>query len=195
MWETIFDWNELLAKGGDAATYFVMAAIGTLFFLLRLLFALFAGGDADIDTDVDGAAASEGSFTLFSLLSVLAFFMGAGWMGLACRIEWDLPRLPSALIAMGFGLAMMVVASAMTYGMRRLNAEAGYDVRTAIGRTGRVYLTIPKKGTGHGQVEVSVSGRKKILTARSEGPKIEAFSDVTIVEVIDDDTLIVKPKD
>ena len=68
-----------------------------------------------------------------------------------------------------------------------------YDVATAVGHTCRVYLTIPEKGQGHGQVEASVSGRKKIITAISTGPKIAAFADVNVVEARDDGTLIVEP--
>ena len=79
--------------------------------------------------------------------------------------------------------------------MRRLNREVGYDPSTAVGRTARVYLTIPEKGKGTGQVEVSVSGRKKVLKAISSGPKINAFSDVKVIEVRDDETLVVEPVD
>ena len=119
--------------------------------------------------------------------------MAAGWMGLACRLDWGLGRLPSALISAGFGFALMMAASLMTAWMRRLNRHIDYDVRTAIGRTGRVYLTIPERGTGHGQVEISVSGRQKILRAMSSKGQIEAFADVKVLEVRDDETLVVEP--
>ena len=56
-----------------------------------------------------------------------------------------------------------------------------------------VYLTIPQRGKGHGQVEVSVSGRKKILRALSVKDEIAAFADVKVLEVRDDQTLVVEP--
>ena len=135
----------------------------------------------------------DASFTLFSLLSVLAFVMGTGWMGLAARVDWGLGRAPSFLIALGSGFSMMLFASGLMFMTRKLNRNVAYDVGTAVGRTGRVYLTIPTQGKGHGQVEVVVSGRKKILRAQSSGPQIAAFADVKVLEARDDETLIVEP--
>jgi len=88
---------------------------------------------------------------------------------------------------------MMLAASGMSYGARKLNREVEYDLRTAVGRIGRVYLPVPAKGDGHGQVEISVSGRKKIVRAVSAGPRLEAFTDVKIVDARDNDTLIAEP--
>lgn len=191
MWDLLFDWSNLVRVGADAAFYLVIAALGTILFLLRLGLSMFTGADGDFDTALDYDA--DVSFQFFSVLSILAFFMGTGWMGLACRLEWGMGRLSSSLVSTGFGFLMMGAASALVYGMRRLNREVTYDVATAIGHTARVYLTIPQKGKGLGQVEVTVSGRKKILKAISSGPKIAAFSDVKVVEVRDDETLVVEP--
>ena len=192
-WKLLFDWPALLEQGADAVIYLVMAGVGTLLFLFRLGMAMFGGPESDFDTDVDVAIDTDVSFQMFSVLSILAFFMGAGWMGLACRLDWGMGRLVSSLGAAGFGFVMMMAAVGLTYTTRRLNRQINYDVRTAIGHTGRAYLTIPKKGKGHGQVEISVSGRKKVLRAASNGPAIAAFEDVKVVEVRDDETLIVEP--
>ncbi len=191
IFDLILDWPALVQRGYDSVAYLVMAAVGTLLFLIRLGFAMFAGDAGDFETDVDFD--TDASFTMFSLLSILAFFMGAGWMGLACRLDWGLGRLASALIATGFGFTLLVAASLMTAGMRRLNRHIDYDLNTAIGKTGRVYLTVPAKGKGHGQIEITVSGRKKILRAMSSEGKIEAFADVTVLEARDDETLVVEP--
>jgi len=193
MWDVLFDFNELAQKGADVVTYTILAGVGTLLFLIRLVLALFFGdgGDGgDFDADVD--AGSDAAFTLFSLLSVMAFIMGAGWMGLAARVDWDLRRAPSALLSVGFGILMMLFASGLMYLARKLNREVQYDVRTAIGKTGRVYLTLPARGKGEGQVEISVSGRKKVLRAISSDKEIKAFADVRVVEVRDDETLVVE---
>lgn len=193
MWDLLFNWSELVERGADAAAYFVMAGIGTLLFLIRLGLSM-AGGDAsDFETDIEHGGASDSAFTVFSTLSILAFFMGAGWMGLAARLEWDLGRVVAALLAAGFGTVMMLMASGLMYASRKLNREVNYEVATAVGRTGKVYLTIPEKGQGSGQVEVVVSGRRKVLGAASNGPAIAAFADVKVVDVRDDETLIVEP--
>lgn len=195
MWDLFWNWSELVKLGGDAVTYFLMAAVGTILFLIRLTVALFGGdtGDFDLDpgTEIGG---SDASFTLFSLLSVMAFIMGTGWMGLAARIDWQLSRPTSAFLSVSFGVAMMLLASGMMYFTRRLNREVTYDVKTAVGRTARVYLTIPSKEQGgHGKVQVSVSGRLMTLDAVSRGPQLAAFADVKVVDTRDDQTLVVEP--
>jgi ABC-type uncharacterized transport system permease subunit len=43
---------------------------------------------------------------------VLAFFMGAGWMGLACLKEWETGSLTAFLASFTFGLALMVMNAA-----------------------------------------------------------------------------------
>ena len=193
MWRLLFDWPELVQQGADAVTYFIMAAFGTILFVARLVISLFGGDGGDFDADIDVEGGTDASFTLFSLLSVTAFIMGAGWMGLACRIDWELGRITSLLTAIGFGTGMMFLAAGLMFMTRKLNREVQYDVRTAVGRTGRVYLNIPANGTGQGQVEVSVSGRKKILKAVTKGAELAAFTDVKVVDVRDDDTLVVEP--
>ncbi len=194
LWDVIFDWHELAQRGTDVVFYFGMGVVGTLLFVIRLALSLFGGGDSDFDTDIDAGVDSDVSFSLFSLLSILAFFMGAGWMGLACRLDWELSGLTSAFVSGGFGFVMMLLASGLAYGTRRLNKQIQYDVQTAVGKTARVYLTIPEKGKGQGQVEVTISGRRKVWQAQSTGPELAAFTDVRVVEVQDDETLVVEPK-
>ena len=192
MWDLLFNWSDLAQRGADALTYGVLAIVGTLLFVARLSMALFSGGDGG-DFDADGDIGTDASFTLFSLLSIMAFIMGTGWMGLAARIDWDLGRAVSAVLSVGFGTTMMLLASGLMFMTRKLNRDVQYDVRTAVGKTARVYLTLPPRGEGEGQIEVSVSGRKKVLPAVSNGAQIEAFTAVTVVDVRDDDTLVVEP--
>ena len=131
----------------DVIVYLFMALVGTLFFILRLLIALFFGGDGDVDGDLADTG-GDGAFNLFSILSILAFFMGAGWMGLTCRIDWDLNSMVSAAAATGFGFALMLMASGMMAFARKLSRTVEYDHGTAVGRTANVYMTIPAKGDG-----------------------------------------------
>jgi hypothetical protein len=107
--------------------YVVMAFAGTLLFLIRLGFTYFGGGGSDFDLDADFD--SDASFSFLSVVSSLGFFMGAGWMGLACRLDWGLGRLSSSLMAAGFGGAMMLAASALSFGARRLDQTNEYDMR------------------------------------------------------------------
>ena len=172
----------------------VMALVGTVFFLLRLVFALFFGGDGgDLDGDLADVGHGDSTFSMFSLLSILAFFMGAGWMGLTCRVNWELSSMASAMAAAGFGFALMVMASGLMTLTRSLNQVVEYDLQTAVGHTASVYMTIPERGSGRGQIKVTVSGRLKMMDAISNGPKIEEFRSVKVIGVRDDGTFVVEP--
>ena len=181
--------------GMDVLIYLFMALIGTVFFILRLLIALFFGGDGDIDGDLADTGGGDGAFNLFSILSILAFFMGAGWMGLTCRVDWGLNSVVSAAAATGFGFALMVMASGMMAFARKLSRTVQYDPATAVGRTATVYMTIPAKGDGRGKIQVNVSGRLMTMDAISTSDRLAEFSSVTVVAVRDDGTFIVEAAD
>lgn len=193
-------WGDLNEAGIDAVFYFFFALIATLLFLIRLGVTLFFGGDSDIDmevdadvpTDVDVDAHGNQVFGMLSIQSLLAFFMGAGWMGLIARFDWQLSRLSTGVAAVLFGVVLMSFSVWLMLMVRKLEKSNPYDVKTAIGHTGRVYMNIPEKGQGAGQVEVSVSGRKKIMAAVSSGPAIASFTNVKIIDSRDDETLIVE---
>jgi len=186
---------DFLQKGADVAIYFWIGAVSSGLFLIKLLLTLIGGddpGDFDLGDDL-GDIGSDASFTAFSLLSILAFFMGAGWMGVACRLDWDLGSTVSLLISIGSGLVMMFLSSGLMFYVRRFNREVRYDPKTCLGKTAQVYLTIPSKGNGQGQVRIDVSGRKKILSAKTNSSQdLKAFSTIKVVEVLDDETLLVE---
>jgi len=192
--DLLFNWQDALRYGVDVIAYLIMALVGTVFFLLRLLMALFFGGDGgDLDGDLGDVGDADSAFSMFSLLSILAFFMGAGWMGLTCRVDWGLNSLVSAAAATGFGLMLMLTASGLMAFARSLNQTVEYDLETAVGRTASVYMSIPERGEGRGKIKVSVSGRLKMMDAISNGPPIPEFKSVKVLSVRDDGTFIVEP--
>ena len=193
IFDLLFNWDDALRYGMDVLIYLMMALVGTVFFVLRLIFALFFGGDADVDGDLADVG-GDGSFSLFSLLSILAFFMGAGWMGLTCRIDWDLNSMVSAAAATAFGFTLMLMASGMMAYARKLSRNVEYDPATAVGKSASVYMRIPAKGDGKGKIQVTVSGRLKTMDASSAGPEIDAFKSVTVLSVKDDGTFVVEPE-
>jgi hypothetical protein len=172
-----------------------MALVGTVFFLLRLLMALFFGGDGgDGDGDLADMGDGDSAFSMFSILSILAFFMGAGWMGLTCRVDWGLSSVVSAMSATGFGLVLMLMASGLMAFARSLNQVVEYDLETAVGHIASVYMSIPQRGDGRGKIKVNVSGRQKMMDAISSGPAIAEFKSVKVLSVRDDGTFIVEPE-
>ncbi|HTE06785.1 MAG TPA: hypothetical protein VK824_11350 [Planctomycetota bacterium] len=201
--------SDLSGLSTDATIYLGMAASSTLLFLLRLVLSMI-GGDAggahggDFGMHVDSPAGADhgadhhgdstSAFKLFSLLSLLGFFMGAGWMGLACRLDWELGSGASLAAALGFGCVCMLLTAVLARSMRSLNSEPQLDLRLCIGTAGQVYLPIPPRGAGRGQVRVNVDGRSRIVPAGSAGPAIAAFQSVKVLAVDSDDSIVVEPQ-
>jgi len=127
------------------------------------------------------------------ILMIMAFFMGVGWMGLASRVTWDLGGTLSVFVSVGSGVGMMLMASTLMWYVKRLEYVVEYDPKTSIGKTGRVYLTIPGSGKAGGQVEINISGRRKIMNAKTRGDELAAFTSIKVIEVGDDETLVVEP--
>ena len=200
-------WEQIQAST-DQLVYFVIGAAATTLFLIRMgLMMAGIGGDhgGDFHTEVAGdtdfaghghadGTGSTDTFQLFSLLSVMAFFMGAGWAGLAARLSWGLGPVASAGAAVGFGVACMALAAWLVTGMRRLESIPRMDLAACVGGTAQVYLAIPARGQGQGQVRVNVQGRSRIVAASSNGPALAAFTSVKVLSVQQDNSLVVEPQ-
>lgn len=190
--------NDLFTDYSDKTIYFIMGSVGTLLFMIKAILMLaFGHGDSaefSVDMHADGGMEAHGTgFSLISMLSILSFMMGAGWMGLMCRTQWNLGPFTSAMFAALFGFGLMLMSSGGMYAMKRLQQFGGYDVKQCMNQIGRVYLTIPAKGEGAGQIEINFDGRNKILPAISAGGRIESFASVKVIEVRADNVLIVEP--
>lgn len=201
MWEQI-------QSSTDQLVYFSLGAAATALFVLRMALMMMGAdhaGDGDFDTAAHGDSdfSSHGhadhtsagqAFQMLSLLTVLAFFMGAGWAGLAARLTWGLGGTASAGVAAGFGLGCMLLAGWLMRGMRRLESMPRLDLGACVGSTAQVYLPIPARGQGQGQVRVTVQGASRIIAASSGGAALPAFTSVRIVSVQTDGSLVVEPQ-
>jgi len=173
--------------------YSTMAVVGTLLFLIKILLLVFAG-DFDIDSDlteIDGGFEMDGgtTFSLISVQSVLAFFMGTGWTGLAALHEWNMESFSALVTAVLVGIVFMTISSFLTLKMKGLNSQTKFNIHDAIEKTGRAYTTIPAKGDGVGQVELTVGGKQQILQAMSVDEEIKSFDAVKVISVDDSGSL------
>ena len=184
--------DELFSEFSDATLYFVIACIGTLLMVIRIVLMLLFGMDTDVDVDGDVDGDGDG-FGILSIFSILAFMAGFGWVGYAARTEWELGGFASAAAGFAFGFLMMLLAASMMFYIRKLNSTPTVDFRTAVGHTGKSYRRIPGEAAGHGEVQITVGGTERVLAAKTRGPAIESFTTVKVIEVEDDGTLIVEP--
>lgn len=171
-WFTSLDWF--------SQTFWIIALIGSLFFLIMLV-ATFIGGDidtdvdADVDFDVDG-----GGFHFFTIKNLIAFFTIFGWTGIAA-IDADFGKGMTILIATICGLVMMLIMATLFYFVSKLNDSGTLNIQNAVGAIGEVYLTVGGERSRIGKVSVRIQGSLREMEALTD--EKEDLSTGTVVSV------------
>jgi hypothetical protein len=181
--------------GGSSAWFGVPAALGTLYFIIRLVLMLAGvagGGDVDLDASADAPHGdSSHAMKVLSIHSLSAFLMGFGWGGLAAHHGFDVPWAGALLWGLGAGAAMVWVEAMLLKLVHDLQSSGTLPIDAALGAEGTVYVRVPGKGEGSGQVRVVIAGRDRVYTAVSEGEVLERNARVRVVRVNDDNTVSV----
>ena len=149
-------------------------------------------GDGDV-SDVSDGVGFEG-LKIFSVRGMIAFFVVFGWVGLA--MDATEVALPITLIVSTVaGAAMMLVLAVMMRAVMRLRNDGNTDNRNAIGKSGKVHLTIPAKRAGEGKVHVMLQGSyvERGAVTDDEEP-IPTGSEVVVIGVSGDTDLVVRRK-
>jgi hypothetical protein len=196
---------------GHGAWFAVPAVLGTGLFLLRVGMMLLGLGTHDLHFDVGHAggmgdlahAGGHGgdvhtdtghAFTVLSLQSIAAFLMGFGWGGVAAMQGQGWTPATSTLVAVLCGVAMVWLLTLLLKGAADLQSSGTIPISAALGVEGDVYLTVPPRGRGLGQVRVVVRDRQRIYNAVAEsGTDIPSQSRVRVTAVNPDNTLTVAP--
>jgi len=156
--------------GDNAAWFTVPAVVGTLYFVVQL-FLMNAGGDLDFDVDADGLHGHDatGEIRILSLQSISAFFMGAGWMGLAAYRLLDLSFGLSAMVAILGGVAAGWLIVSTSKLVLKLQSSGNIDIGDTVGLAGDVYVQVPPAGHGRGRVKLVVQNRLREYDAVQDG--------------------------
>tara|TARA_B100000508_G_scaffold138542_1_gene134867 strand:- start:18465 stop:19040 length:576 start_codon:yes stop_codon:yes gene_type:complete len=173
-WFTKLEWFE--------QTFWVIALIGSLFFLIMLV-ATFIGGDVDADVDVDADFDVDGGgFHFFTIKNLIAFFTIFGWTGIAA-IDAGFGKFGTIAIATLCGLIMMTIMATLFYFVSKLNDSGTLDYKNAIGAIGEVYLTVGSKRSKIGKVSVRIQGSLREMEALTD--EEDDLSTGTVVTVRD----------
>lgn len=148
---------------------------------------------ADTDFDVDGMDVGEtGDTGLFSIRSVGAFFTGFGWTGVA-MLQNGHGTGAATFAATAVGLVFLGMVFYLMRYMYSLREEGTLDYSNAIGEAGNVYLPIPPKRKGMGQVEILVQGRMRTVRALTDhDKKLGNRTAVRVTALVDQQTLLVE---
>ena len=151
------------------------------------------GGAIDMPEAEIADTGEGGASGIFSIRTIGAFFAGFGWAG-AAMLQAGNSTGAATFVATLTGAAFLgIVIYLMSY-LHSLRQEGTLNYSNAIGNVGNVYLPIPPKRKGMGQVEVMVQGRLRIVQALSDSDKkIGNRVAVRVTDTIDEQTILVKP--
>jgi len=180
---------------GDNAGWFAVAAIiGTGFFIIRMVL-MFVGHHAlDIDIHTgDVHTDPADAFKALSIQSIAAFLMGFGWAALGAYRGSDVNWGISAGIGVVGGIAMVWFLALLLKAVYDLQTSGNIDLKSAVGHEADVYLTVPSRGSGRGQIRVVLQQRQRIINAVSDGDAIPTSARVRVIAANEDNTLTVIP--
>ena len=172
--------------------YYYLAIFATVLFVIKLVLFSIAGVDSEVSTDFNAETDTDASFNFFSIQSILAFFMGFGWMGYGGLKQLNFTnQVQNFWIAFGVGVAFMFVSSFLMFLVRKLEKRVNKDMTSALGRMGRAYTSFSPNSTG--QVEIEINGQLSVLNATNDSAEnINSFDQIKVTKVVDDMLYITK---
>ena len=118
------------------------------------------GGAVDMPDAEISDVGEGGASGIFSIRSIGAFFAGFDGQGSRCY-KVETVQEHATFVATLTGIAFMgIVIYLMSY-LHSLREEGTINYTNAVGNVGNIYLPVPPKRKGMGQVEVMVQGRLK----------------------------------
>ena len=148
------------------------------------------------DNGLSDTADTEGfdGLRVFTVRGIVAFFVVFGWVGLA--MDATGVALPITIaVSIISGAAMMLVLAVMLRAVMKLRNDGNTDNRNAIGKSGKVHLTVPARRAGEGKVHVMLQGAyvERGAVTDEEEP-IPTGAEVVVVGVSGDTDLVVRRK-
>lgn len=168
--------------------FFACSVVGAVLLALQIVLAL-AGADHDV---AQGADLSAG----LDLLSVRAIAAGVAAFGLGglAGLELGVPMLLTLALGVFVGGGALLLTAVLTRAMLGMERSGSLQLEAAVGREGQLQLSVPAGMEGSaGRIQFELQGRTLEMKAVSSTGAIPSGTAVTIVALIDGDTVEVVP--
>lgn len=151
-----------------------------------------SGGEL-LDADIGDAVSGDfGSLKLFTIQGAVAFLATFAWVSIV-GVKADLHEVVALLIGFVCGLIVMYGVAKLLQLSAKLAENGTFRIKSIIGETAQVYLTILPSGEGGGKITVSGVSRFTELDAITEGQQeIPSGTRVRIVDVRGDVAVVEK---
>ena len=171
--------------------YYYIALFSTILFVLKLVLFATVGGDTEVAADFNSEVDMDCSFNFISIQSVIAFFMGFGWMGYSALKQFELSQLISFGAAFGVGIVFMFLTAYLMFLVKKLEKKVKKDKSTAIDQVGKAYTSFSPRSMG--QIEIEINGQLSVVNAMNDtDEQINSFDVIKVTKVVDDMLYIVK---
>lgn len=168
-----------------AQVFWGCAIVSSAIFLIQAILTMI-GMDHDMDFEVgdfDGDTMDTGgAVSLFSIRSLVNFFVGFGWAGVSFYNDVS-SKAVLYFIAICVGLLFSYATVFLIKKMKKLEHNGAYKIADCVGKTCDVYLRIPAAGEGKGKVQISLNGSIHEFDAVSTGEAIATGKRVKVIAV------------
>ena len=170
--------------------FWSIALVASAIFLLQAIMTL-VGMDADYDFDfVDGDTMDAGgAMSLFSIRSIVNFFLGFGWGGVTMIGKTDSTFLVY-LVAILAGCLFAYCYLYMRRKLKGLESNGMLNLSECVGMKGNTYLRIPGNRKGKGKIQISANGSIHEFDAVTDGSEIPTGSNIRIVAIVGNSMLV-----
>ncbi|MBQ0025018.1 MAG: NfeD family protein [Bacteroidales bacterium] len=149
------------------------------------------GAISDFDMNMDDVPSGDGA-NLYTFRNLVVFCLGFGWTAILLGPQigsTGLLMVISAVCGIGLVVAVMYIFKFLS----NMQQSGTINVfKSAVGCYGTAYLKIPEGRSGEGKVQISINDSVREYNAMTDGEEIPTGAPVTVVEVLDANTLLVE---
>ena len=159
-------------------SFYTSLICGTLLALFMLLSLL---GGLDLDFEINTVETDVGTGGLGVLKSGLAFLTFTSWVA-NILLSASVNPLLTLFVSVAVGVLVVFLMTYFLKFLLGLQSNVNWDFHQAEGKSGKVYLKIPEKGTG--LIQIDINGVTRELKAKSnDNSVIPSGSEILVLEV------------
>lgn len=174
-----------------------IAIASSLIFIIETVLT-FIGADVEMDMDTDfdiadGGFEGDPSMNLYTFRNLVNFLLGMSWTAILLNEQIKSKAL-LMLIAFAVGAAIVFAVMMMFKGLSKMQQSGNIDVfKSAVGCSGKVYLTVPGERKGSGKVQININNSVREYDALTDSEDdLKTGTSIKVTEVLDASTLLVE---
>ena len=174
-----------------------IAIASSLIFIIETVLT-FIGADVEMDMDTDfdmpdGGFEGDPSMNLYTFRNLVNFLLGMSWTAILLQ-EQIASKALLMIISFAVGAFLVFAVMMLFKGPRKMQQSGNIDVyRSAVGCSGRVYLTVPAERKGAGKVQININNAVREYDALTDSEDdLKTGTSIKVTEVLDTNTLLVE---